>query len=259
MGTGFDPREDARSVLRGAVKGTPETIDDVVDQLGAIEAAARATGPLGEHDGIACFTRLYRRVTLAVRERARDGGFAAQDFLLDLDVTFARRYIDALRADVAADWDHPPAPRCWRLLFDGRARPDRPEWHHAALGVNAHVDFDLTFALLEVWGRGHAGHPDEQYADYRDINAIFAKEMDGLREMFGAPFGSERDDGSLADRVSNLVADVAVRLTRERAWEIAVDLSTNPDDREEREKGMDRTAAWCGAAILRLRAPRWHL
>ena len=258
-----NPREHARSVLRGAVLGTPGSVDDVVDQLGAIEAAARATGPLGHDDGIACFTRLYRDVTCAVRDRIGRQGFESGDFVTDLDVMFARRYIDALRADLASDWDHPPAASCWRLLFDGRGRPDRPEWHHAALGVNAHVDFDLTFALLDVWERTPPERPDDHHADYRVINEIFAERMDALREEFGAPSGSERDDGSLADRLWNMAGDVTVNATRQWAWDRAVSLWSGrhgPDHHEQREvstEDLDRWATGCGHLILRLRAPRW--
>jgi hypothetical protein len=41
-------------------------------------------------------------------------------------------------------------PRCWAVLFDHRDEQTVKHPNFAA-GVNAHVNFDLTFALLETW------------------------------------------------------------------------------------------------------------
>ena len=253
-----DLTTEARSALRGAVLGTPMTIDDVVDQLRAIEVAARTLLPQGERSGIACFTRLYRDVTIAVCEGAQGDRFRTDDFILRLDVAFARRYLAALRAHLQPTTTK-TTPACWTMLFDGRT-DDAPEWHSAALGVTAHVVFDLVFALLDVWERDDPGADlDAQRRDYDEINEIFAENMDRLRENAGAPAADEDHDGRWPDRWSNLASGALVTWTRGQAWDQAVKLWNvrAPWYRQRQESDLDERACFYSGVILTIRHPDW--
>lgn len=205
--------------LRALADRKPAEVEDVVAVLGEIaETSARLDR--GEADGIACFSRLYHRITRDVLDAYNAGHlFHSKNFIYQLDLAFAQRYLDALRdfTDEGSD-----APGCWQLLFD-RRQCDLAEWRFAVVGVNAHVNFDLAFALLDVWERNETPLTTtaDQYADYLAINTIFHNRMDELCEDNKVPWtqwGPLAPDGGIVDRVGNLVGDILVRGTRDFAW-----------------------------------------
>ena len=83
-----------------------------------------------------------------VEGRAPARAFRDPDFLTKLDLEFARRYLTAIQAHEARD---PTAPACWNVLFDPRRDQHIGHVNYAACRVNAHVNFDLAFALPETW------------------------------------------------------------------------------------------------------------
>lgn len=199
--------------------GDVSTIADVVAALGAIRDRAAEDLVAPEIDGVSAFSRLYTSITQNVldtvegRKPAR--AFRDPEFLIRLDLEFARRYLAAIRAHEATA---PDTPACWATLFDRRRDQRIGHVNFAACGVNAHVNFDLAFALLETW-KTFPPNADRR-ADYDQINDIFAEEMDQLREDFGAFLAGTRDGGIL-DRFGNLASDLLVRVTRSLAWDAA--------------------------------------
>ncbi|WP_433787740.1 DUF5995 family protein [Actinomycetospora sp. CA-101289] len=212
--------EENLAALAKLAEPRPDDVPEVIDRLARIAERAAVLAPRGHDDGIACFTRLYHQITVDVL-----GGFRAGelfscpgDFIIELDIAFARRYLDALAAQTTRS-----APECWRLLFDRRQDEDTVPWRFAAAGVNAHVNFDLAFALLDVWERHRVplGTPAQQYADYLAINTIFERNMDELCNDFDAPWSDVLGDGSVFDRAGNVLADILVTGTRDLAWTFA--------------------------------------
>lgn len=226
-----------------------QSIAEVVQRLEDIRDYAASTSLLGADDGIACFTRLYHIITKNVLETAAAGRFADKAFLTRLDIEFARRYFQALRAYAV---NTQAAPRCWRLLFDRRSdRIIRPV-HFAAAGVNAHVNFDLAAALLATWTDFPPDNAGVRLEDYRRINEIFAVEMDDLRELFGSAL-SAGEDGSLWDRFANRASDLLVRLTRDLAWDEAIDVweaRDRPSAARSSERKLDAIAEILGRGLL---------
>lgn len=217
-------RGSTQELARIAAKDVT-SIADVVQRLAEIHDHAATTSLLGEKDGIACFTKLYHIITSNVLESATAGRFSDMACLTRLDVEFARLYFAALRA-YAADTD--ATPRCWRVLFDRRSDPDIAPVHFAAAGVNAHVNFDLAAALLATWEDFPPDEGGVRLADYRLVNDIFAVEMDGLRELFDSLL-SAGEDGALWDRFANRASDLLLRITRDLAWDEAVDVRAAKD------------------------------
>lgn len=208
--------EENRRRLRTLAARRPTEVDQVVTVLGEIATVAAALDR-GEADGIACFSRLYHRITRDVLDAyVRGGLFHCGRFVYELDLAFAQRYLDALRdwLDGGAD-----APGCWQMLFE-RRQEDLAEWRFAVAGVNAHVNFDLAFALLDVWERHDTPLTTtaDQYADYLAINTIFHNRMDELCEDNEVPWTDWGPDGGVVDRIGNLVGDLLVRGTRDFAW-----------------------------------------
>jgi len=124
-----------------------ESIDEVIDRLEQIQAYAEAQEPRGQHDGVACFSYLYHRITKRVLEGIDSGRFDDCQFVNLLDVVFANRYLAALRASVLSPDDVPDA---WAVLFQRRSHRHITGLQFAAAGVNAHVNFDLAVAVADT-------------------------------------------------------------------------------------------------------------
>lgn len=258
-----DPRDDdtqATTDTLAELAGStpPADIPEVLRRLDTIEDHVVHHSRRGEEDGVASFTRLYREITCEIGERDKAGTFVAPGhFLAQLDVQFAWRYFQAIRA--YAD-NQGKTPRCWQVLFALRQVPDIPMANFAAAGVNAHINYDLSAALLRTWHLGPPiteAHRPEQLRDYDVINEVFAGQMDGLRHEMQTWISRGRD-GSLPDRMANWMADIVVRWTRQMAWDVATDV-WHPDDcdgavarSDERLRGVSGDL---GAVILRVPLP----
>lgn len=204
------------------------TIAEVAERLGEVHDYAASTTTAGEADGIACFSGLYHTITQTIDVTP----YEDRDFLVRLDLEFARRYFDAIRA-YAVERHSAPGP--WRLLFDARSNPDIERVQFAAAGVNAHINFDLAAALLNTWPDFPPN--DARRHDYNTVDDAFKKHMDELRRYYDAPFGAPVFDRTALDRLSNTVADLLVRGTRANAWDDAMRV-WNARDREKAREGM---------------------
>jgi hypothetical protein len=240
------------SELLEALSPTPSDVPGVITTLGAVKEAAATVVPRGPKDGIAAFTTLYERITCGVQKAVESGLFEAGDFIKDLDVAFACRYLSALHALESGG----TVPRCWRVLFDVRSKESVPTLNYAMAGVNAHVNFDLTFALLTTWDQHSSpAERDAQHRDYCRINDIFYANMDALRAEFESPL-SEYPDGSVPDWAGNMIGDFLVRTTRDFAWHQAMKMWPRRDDDgwtdyyDTEEARQDHIAAWVGHGII---------
>ena len=129
------------------------------------------------------FLSTYSRTTRAVAAALEDGRFEDPPWVEEWDVVFADLYLEALRAYRRA---REAAPRPWRVAFE--ADPSLPPIAHLLLGMNAHINYDLPQALIEVI-------PPEDVTD--------ARLMDRRRR------DHERIDGVLVERVA--AEDVEVK------------------------------------------------
>jgi hypothetical protein len=239
--------------LTGLAREELTDVPSVVDRLERITAVAEALQPLGKKDGMACFARLYHQITQDVLKSYQDHSlFRCGDFIIELDIAFAQRYLDAILAHGTGQ----DAPECWTLLFDRRQEENVPEWRFAAAGVNAHVNFDLAFALLDVWEKfpdAPFGTTEEQYADYREINTIFERNMDSLCEQFDAPWSDVGGHESVFDRAGNVLGDLLVIGTRDLAWNFAERMwrhHTEAGYREVPTRTLDKVASGLARALI---------
>jgi hypothetical protein len=231
----------------------PTSIAEVVERLAAIRDYAASTSMLGEDDGIAAFTRLYHVITSRIGEMADRGEFHSPEFLVRLDIEFAERYFNALRSYAR---DMSTTPRVWRVVFDNRSDPRIPAVNFAVAGVNAHINFDLSCALVATW---HHVPPDgdgpesAQFFDYRLVNEVFEAEMEPLREDLDSLL-SMGPDGAIWDRAANWVSDLVIRFTRDLAWDEGKrvwDKGGGPDDVRESEMKLDAIATFIGEQLIR--------
>src|ERR1017187_10882818 len=105
--------------LLAAVQPVPQSVDDVIGAMWAIDAIC------DDGDGLKWFNRLYLDVTQAVKARGDAGGFQDGAWMAALDVQFADLYFGALRSALSGG----AGPRCWPLLV-ARRNWKAPAWMH---------------------------------------------------------------------------------------------------------------------------------
>jgi Family of unknown function (DUF5995) len=224
----------------------PRRVDDVITLIRELEAAL----PAG--DGVRWFLRLYLPVTEGVAESARPGGpYGDPRCVRWLDVVFANHFFRALR-----DWTRAPgrAPKAWAPLFEARGRRDLAPIQFALAGMNAHVNRDLAFALVETWDALDLG-PDRSAVTYRDfvlVNELLEAVETQVKAEFatGALGHVERSLGDLDDAV----AMWKVSRARDAAWanaEAMWELRSVPKVQAELSAALDRLVGFAGRGLLR--------
>ena len=199
------------------LKPAVSTVNEAIERQEEISKYIETTSASGAKDGVACFNYLYTVITKRVRDGIDDGFFQDRAFLTQLDVVFANRYFDALRASVV---DPPTTPRVWDALFECRDNQQIESIQFAVAGVNAHVNFDLALSVIETC-KALRTEPNSgtQRADYEKINQIFSDEMATLRQHYIDGLAKEIDKA--ASPVLNIISDWSIDAARDAAWEIA--------------------------------------
>ena len=228
--------------------GSATTVVEVIERLTEIRDC---TGKVAPGCGIAQFSELYLTITQRIWEHIQAGGFFADnEYLARLDVTFANRYFDALRA-----WaDGRRTPRCWRVLFEVPSDGEITAVQLAGAGVNAHVNFDLAVATVDT--AREMGDADldtgTRREDYAKVNDVFAERMETLlRDLLEARAakGEESERLSAPGRLMTRIVTAA----RQFAWEDAAELWSLPrrsEAWEMKEEHMDAVAYLVGCSLL---------
>ncbi|ROP33091.1 DUF5995 family protein [Couchioplanes caeruleus] len=239
-----------RREMADVLSGHPDDVPAVVDQLTKLQDVLERVPPLLVSNPLADFNRLYLTITTCVLERLYAGRFADPAFLARLDVEFAARYFDALRqwSDMSAG-----CPKSWSVLFHRIPGPDARPLPSAAAGVNAHINYDLPFALVTTFDH-QGGYPvddSDQHHDYLQINDIFAEQIPGLRrgylekwQLFIDMMNGDLDDlwqGEMVEYTRNVAWRNAQRL-----WSVRHDLQAVARERSR----LDRTTEAFGKLLL---------
>jgi hypothetical protein len=199
-------------VLYGIVSaGLPVTIEDVIAKMKAIDAA------LADDDGLKWFNRLYLSVTEKVDMDPPAGGWKDARWLLALDVVFASLYFKA----VAGYLNGEDVPNSWEALMESRKKVGVDRIQFALAGMNAHINHDLAFALIETNAKigvsPTVGSP--QYLDYEAVNGLLNVLMpEELTMLATDTLGVLAQD---TGKIGRLLAFWDMCKARELAWNFA--------------------------------------
>ncbi|HLL65390.1 MAG TPA: DUF5995 family protein [Micromonosporaceae bacterium] len=240
---------DSQRAMTDVLADTPVDVEGVVRVLGRLQVLLQQVNPADPDNPIADFNYLYLTITEDILERLRAGAFADPEFLTLLDVEFARRYFDALRMWGARS---PDTPQAWQVLFRRLLDADVRPLPAAAAGVNAHIGYDLPFALIETWHKlGSTPHHSDQHADYLLINDVFFDNIPELRRgcLNAWQLILDRLNGEIDDWYEERILEFA----RNLAWRDAERIWAYRNDAEAVESArvvLDRHAAFVGWALL---------
>jgi hypothetical protein len=231
------------------VCGTPRDVAEVVAQLGDLHVLLNKVTPEDSENPVAAFNHLYLTITSTILDHLHQGAFHDPEFLNLLDVEFAKRYFNALRL-----WGQsaPDTPQSWRVLFRQLRNLGIRSLPAAVAGVNAHVNYDLPFALIATWTQlGSGPSVVAQHQDYRHINEVFFEKIPELRRGYLSTWQLVID--RMNGPVDDFLQDRAVELCRDLAWREAERLWAVRDDPRalrRADASLDRHTALIGWALL---------
>jgi hypothetical protein len=223
-----------------------ETVDDVVARL--TEVGLEIERDRGPADGVARFNVLYLTVTKEVDAALKADEFAASEFVARLDVIFAGLYFAALDADRAGT----TPPKAWKPLFEQRAETGIAAIQFALAGMNAHINHDLSHALIATWHE--LGKPDGHgpvRVDYQKVNTILERVESSVKTQFETEDLAEVDHA--LGNVDDLVAIWSVVHARDQAWTTAEAmwaLRNVPGADEAIETAVDGLVGFAGHGLL---------
>jgi hypothetical protein len=246
--------ENARILPPGVAQFWPVTPEAALAALD--HAAARLSRT---QDARAAFPDVYAVITQKVIERLSDGSgyFHAPEFISMLVGAFTARYLQTL------DWSLRGLPqdcRGWDLAYRLAARNTLPATAHAALGISAHINYDLALGIHQVVIQLGARGDQSRLA-------LFKHDHDAVNALLGASFpeSARRLRTTHGCAVANMLSDTTIRrLTpyllkvlsgwRDDVWTnmLALLSATSPAQRDAVIARMDDRAAAAGATIARL-------
>ena len=184
-------------------------IEEVLTVMRALDQA------LTHDDGLRWFNLLYLRVTESVRNEPPGGGWMDEGWLKRLDVIFAGLYFNAL---VAWAQSRNATAHSWRALFDVRRRNDIARIQFALAGMNAHINHDLAFALLDI-SNERGDMPDRgspQHQDFERVNSLLERVENEVKALLLSDLAGAVD--RQLGRMDDVIALWKVRKARETAW-----------------------------------------
>lgn len=214
------------------------TIADVIERLGGIVEESKATGSTAGY-----FAALYRTVTIRVRDGIAAGEFDDGPRMEELDVVFARRYLDAYDAYGAGG----RVTEAWRLAFDTTDRWWPIVLQHLLLGMNAHINLDLGIAAARV-------APGDRLSglrgDFDRINGILGELVDGVQEELASIWPALKLLDHTAARTDEAIVNFAMERARDHAWSVACRLAPLPvAEQDDHIARLDRGVTLIGRAV----------
>jgi hypothetical protein len=223
------------------VTSTPSSIDEVIQLMEKLDSA------LAANDGLRWFNLLYLKVTQHVRDNPPQGGWQDPVWLTRLDVIFANLYFAALADFLAGK----PIPSSWEALFEARERAGTDRIQFALAGMNAHINHDLSFALLRIDDEMHKGFDQDtpEHQDYEHVNGLLEAVLPlALQFLATGILGQIAQD---TDKIGKMLAIWNIRVARDLAWEFAEHLRGLPGfARDFATKSQDSFTGAIGRMLL---------
>jgi len=190
-------------------------ISEVIDQLNEIVNLAEQKA-----DRAGYFAALYKRVTIAVFKKIKEGYFNDNARMEKLDVVFANRYLEAYYNYASGK----PCTSSWQLAFDATKSWKPMVIHHLLTGMNAHISLDLGIAAATV-SPGSA--INDVHNDFNKINTVLKELITEVRsELFDMWPLSKMITSLHTDKLEKDVAGFSMTIARDAAWQVALDYAS---------------------------------
>lgn len=188
------------------------------------------------HSRLALFPALYCELSERFAIGLEDGEFSERARFEEIGVRFANRYFDALTSHRAGG----KPSKSWRVSFQQAESGRLLAIQDILLGINAHINLDLSIATAEVGG----ARIDELAADFQHVNDLLEELFDRTFDTLAAlsplldlldRVGGDNDEwlgNFVLEKARDVAWSNAVVLTKlqgtaRAAWEAMLDVSTS--------------------------------
>lgn len=202
------------------------------------------------------FLQCYRMMSANMAEAIGRGEFNDPDWVSRLLVRFSEYYFDALDK---YETDPASAPSVWRQVHDASRDSRLHVLQHLLLGVNAHINYDLSLSLYDClcdsWSDADGECRRKRFADHEKVNEVIAATIDAVQDEVVEPhspvmavvdraFG-RLDEWMLSRLISGWRADV---------WQVATGLldAAGGDARETLRSRQEARVLRRGKLLQRL-------
>jgi hypothetical protein len=210
------------------------------------------------HDRRAIFLGCYRLMTANMLNAVDAGRFQDALWVSSLLHRFADYYFDAL---TCYDQNRLDTPAVWQLAFDATRDEDVTTLQHLLLGVNAHINFDLVFTLVDLLSPEWTALTDERraqrHADHTLVNRIIGETVDAVQDQVidrHSPWYDFVD--KLLGPVDEWLTSRLISRWREEVWENAVCYleAATPEERVALRQRIEEQAMQLGIDMLKIRS-----
>ena len=207
-----------------------------------------------QSDQRAIFLRCYLMMTLNTLSAIDQHEFNDSVWVEHLLRRFAEYYFFALEA-----YEHNPtaAPPVWQLTHNSTQAADTLVLQKLLMGVNAHINYDLVFTLVELlepeWAELSESQRAERYADHRYVNEIIARTIDAVQDTVLEPAMPVMDlIDKLLGPLDEMMLSRFITNWRDRVWNYAMLILEAKESTERRRviQQVEETAFQEARAII---------
>lgn len=228
-------------LLRIVAAPKPDTIDAVIERMNLLDAS------LPGFDGLKWFNWLYLLVTDTVKNGPPAAGWQDPAWLTRLDVVFANFYFDAIESALTGG----VTAKSWQALFEARHKPGIDRIQFALAGMNAHINRDLSLALLQTDDEFDIvpHKTSREHVDFEHVNQLLGSVIpQALNKLATGIVGEVVQD---TGKIGRLTALWDVKVARDLAWDFADHLRTLDGlARDSALTAQDRLTGALGRSLL---------
>lgn len=199
------------------------------------------------------FLDCYTQMTINMLTAIHSGEFHDNAWALELLEHFAEYYFKALEA---YELNPESAPLPWQTAFTTTRDPQAHVLQHLMLGINAHINYDLVFALEDIlrpeWQKISPDQLRERYEDHCHVNLVISNTLDAVQDSVVERFAPKLDiiDVSLG-RLDELSTSYLISIYRDRVWHKALErLETQRDEQREAIRRSLENSAYQRAQLI---------
>lgn len=186
----------------------------------------------GAYDGLRCveehliaaadrraiFASVYTLTTLRMAESIDASEYTNTTWMRSYQTEFANHYRKALHSYTTGQ--RAQVPTAWLTAFDAAAGGQTLIIQDALLGMNAHINYDLAFAIEKV---KLSPNTASRYLDHTRVNTVLGEVGDEIIAALGALYGAHYAAlDSAFGPVDELFLAAGMATARQNAWNNAV-------------------------------------
>ncbi len=190
-----------------------------------------------QQDRRASFLGCYSLMTKNMLQAIEAGRFIDAQWVGQLLNLFADYYFVALDKYEASE---PEVPAVWRFVHDQTCNCSLNVIQDLLLGINAHINYDLVFTLVDMlapeWETLTAEQRQARYVDHQTVNTVIAETIDTVQDTIievRSPWLDIID--RVFGRLDEMLLSRLISSWREDVWHDAVRILEAEDPLQQQE------------------------